>query len=210
MSSVTLILGRATFSVGRRLLVGNCDLFGNNPLLTTSPYSVKSPVPLDVFREFIEAIEDKAVDVTNQNVSGLSQLCNEFGFQRLLSKISSFRASPEFKDSADAEARSRILALEERVLQQEETLEAIAAEVSRLAQVGLASPQMQMSSKGQTSPQLRASSEAAQKQAFGGAEQLRSAIASLKVWTGFPDSHIISSFPPLFAEFGRKRFVLLW
>jgi hypothetical protein len=54
----------------------------------------------------LEAIEDKAVEVSNQNISDLSQTCNELEFQRLLSKV-----------SVDAEPRSRILALEERISQ---------------------------------------------------------------------------------------------
>jgi hypothetical protein len=93
MSSVTLIRGSATFSVKYRMLVANCDFFAENAAVMTSPYRVRSLASLDVFRQFVEAIEGKAVKVTNQTVSGLSQLCVEFGFRSLSSTLSAFRNS---------------------------------------------------------------------------------------------------------------------
>jgi hypothetical protein len=48
-----------------------------------SPYRDTSKVPLDVFRQFIEAIEGEAIKVTNQDFSSLTQLCDEFGFETL-------------------------------------------------------------------------------------------------------------------------------
>jgi chromosome segregation ATPase len=53
----------------------------------------------------------------------------------LSSKLSAFRPSPSFKNSADAEARSRISALEEGDLQQERWLAALEAKQSQLAQL---------------------------------------------------------------------------
>jgi hypothetical protein len=114
MFRATLTLGGAAFSLGHRALVAKCNLFASNPTLAASPYRVRSPVPLCVFRQFLEAIEDKAVEVTNEHISSISQLCAEFGFHSFSSRLSAFRDSSACTDSADAEARSRISALEER------------------------------------------------------------------------------------------------
>jgi uncharacterized coiled-coil protein SlyX len=192
MSGVTLLLSGANFSIGLRPLVANCDLFATNAALAGRPYRVRSSVPLGVFRQFLAAIEGKGVDVTNENVSGMAQLCNEFGFQSLSSKLSAFRNSITYKDSADAEARSRISALEERVSQQERRIAALEADLSRVARVGPELPQMEagMTSEFQTLlPQ-------AQMPAPPPARAL--------------DSRVVSDFPPLFGEFRAKRFVLLW
>jgi hypothetical protein len=68
---------------------------------------------------FLEAVKANNIQVMNENVSGLSQPCEEFGFRSLSSKHSPFHDIHSFKDSADAEARSQISALEERDAQQE-------------------------------------------------------------------------------------------
>jgi hypothetical protein len=41
---------------------------------------VRSPVSLADFRDFVSALEDNAVKITNRNFKGLSPLCDEFGF----------------------------------------------------------------------------------------------------------------------------------
>jgi hypothetical protein len=56
----------------------NCDLLVGNPALAANPYRVWSPVA--IFQQFLEAIEDKTIDVTNQNVSCFFQFCEEFDF----------------------------------------------------------------------------------------------------------------------------------
>jgi hypothetical protein len=160
MSAVSLILGDTPFSVGLRPLIANCDLFSTDDVPTTSPYRVTSKVPLDVFQQFIGAVEGEAVKVTNQNFSSLTQLCDKFGFQTLSSKVSAFRNSPEFKDSADDEARSKISGLEERVSQQERRIAALEADMSqmRLSLAELISnaqttpPQIQAPSRGKDQP----------------------------------------------------------
>jgi DNA-binding transcriptional regulator PaaX len=66
-------------------------------MLASSPYRVRSSVRLDVFFQFIAAIEGTHVEVTNRNVSNLMHICDEFGFQSLLLKLSVFRISPHAK-----------------------------------------------------------------------------------------------------------------
>jgi hypothetical protein len=73
--------------------------------------------------------------ITKEKVSGLSQLCAELGFGRLPSKLSAFRDFPSLNDSADAEARRRISALEEGDSQQEQRLAALEVKQSQVAQL---------------------------------------------------------------------------
>jgi hypothetical protein len=75
-------------------------------------------VTLRLFQLFFDAVKRNDIQTTNENISGLSRLYDEFGFRSLSSKLSAFRDSPSFKDSADAEARNRISALEEGDSQQ--------------------------------------------------------------------------------------------
>jgi hypothetical protein len=52
------------------------------------------------FREFVSALEDTTVKVTNNNFRGLTQLCEEFHFQDLAGQVSQFRDSSDFKEDA--------------------------------------------------------------------------------------------------------------
>jgi hypothetical protein len=96
---------------------------GNSP----SRYRVQSRIPLDHVRSFLEAVKGKDIQITNENVSGLSQLCAEFGFRSLSSKLSAFRDSPTFRHLAQAEARNRISTFEEEDSQQERWIAALEA-----------------------------------------------------------------------------------
>jgi hypothetical protein len=191
MAKATLILGDTTLSVPVRPLVAKCSLFAENPSLAVSPYRVKSSAALDVFQQFLEAIEDKKVEVTNENIAGLAQLCEEFGFWSLLSKISAFQGSSEWVDSVDSEGRSRMLALEERVWQQERRLAAREAKQSRLAQVPPELSQMQtdlarVTSEVQTTlAQLWASSEESQEQLCREVERLQSEISGMQAFATY-------------------------
>jgi hypothetical protein len=96
----------------------------------------------------------------HENVSSLSPLCEEFHLQSLSSKFSAFRESFTFKNLADAEARSRISALEEGRSQQK-----LAMLETRQLQVRRRSRGCKRISREFQSPdglpQLRASAEAA-------------------------------------------------
>jgi hypothetical protein len=50
-----------------------------------------------IFREFVVALEGKTVEIKETNITGLEQLCAEFGFEQLSSKLSKFLEPP--KDS---------------------------------------------------------------------------------------------------------------
>jgi hypothetical protein len=48
-------------------LVTKCALFRNKPALLGAPYRVESPVPAEVFRAFVSALEGGAVEITVAN-----------------------------------------------------------------------------------------------------------------------------------------------
>jgi hypothetical protein len=84
MSQVVLVHPLRTFKVSARLIVFKCDLFTDNPGLAASPHAVRSPVSLADFGEFVSLLEGNAIAITNDNIKGLSALCDEsfrrFGF----------------------------------------------------------------------------------------------------------------------------------
>jgi hypothetical protein len=61
-------------------LLRECNLFGDAFRLPNAPSAVWTPVSVDGFRQFVLALEEKDVEVTNANISGLFLLCDEFGF----------------------------------------------------------------------------------------------------------------------------------
>jgi hypothetical protein len=98
MAKVTLIHPQQRVEVSGRALVHKSDLFADNLTLLNSPYTVQSPVPLRVFQDFVAALEDEAVPITNDNLSGLSRLCDEFRFRGLGTRLSQFRDSGAFHE----------------------------------------------------------------------------------------------------------------
>jgi hypothetical protein len=101
----------------------------------------------------------------------------------------------------DQEARKRIPALEERAVQRDREVAELSATVSRLA----ATIEGIHASRPVPSPAIR-SSPPPPSQASPPAP---SAVALPAAPAGFA-SVIVAAFPPLFAEFGGKRFTLLW
>jgi hypothetical protein len=97
MYSITLVHPEDRVTVPVLQTINKCSLFENNPALASAPYRVQSSVPLSIFREFVFALEEKAVEITDQNLTGLQRLCEEFGFDEFAAKLSKF--SPPSEDS---------------------------------------------------------------------------------------------------------------
>jgi peptidoglycan hydrolase CwlO-like protein len=132
--SVSLVHPHARRAVSAARLIDKCTLFKTNLSLLTAPYSVKSSVPVEVFRAFVSALEDGAVEITKANVAGLSLLCTEFGFGALGTRLSDFGSSASLPlASVDAEARAQIAAREERVLTRDRETAVLQAELVRLS-----------------------------------------------------------------------------
>jgi hypothetical protein len=120
MAKVTLIHPQQRVDVSGRTLVQQSDLFADDLTLTNSPYTLKSQVSLTVFRDFVAALEGQTVTITNDNFSGLSQLCDEFRFRALAARLSQFRESSNFKGDA-----VRLSALEARMERLEALIERV-------------------------------------------------------------------------------------
>jgi predicted nucleic acid-binding Zn-ribbon protein len=95
--------------------VTHCDRFADDSRLLASPYRVASPVSVEAFLLFLEAINGTEIQATHQNISELSQLCEEFGFTRLSTKLATFRAAT-CGVSFYEEVMNRLSEVEERVL----------------------------------------------------------------------------------------------
>jgi hypothetical protein len=119
MALVELVYLQGSHQVSVVPLINKCDLFKTNPGLTIAPSRVQSRVSLHDFQDFATALEDKPMNIKDRNFLGLSQLSEGFGFQALLTKLSSYRRSAGLSDAQTAECRSRISALEERAGQHE-------------------------------------------------------------------------------------------
>jgi hypothetical protein len=70
--SVVLVHPLEQSRVSAAYLIDKCTLF-NDALL--SPYKLKSVAPIEVFREFIAAVENRTLKITSSNFAGLSLLC---------------------------------------------------------------------------------------------------------------------------------------
>jgi hypothetical protein len=135
--SVALVHPRERCEVSAAQLILKCTVFKSNLALLSAPYAVKSSVSLEVFREFLSALDGFAVAIGSANFAGLSLLCAEFGFEGLRERLSEFRRSADFAgeagETADAEARARIAALEARALERDRETAVLQAEFGRLS-----------------------------------------------------------------------------
>jgi hypothetical protein len=113
MALVALVHPEATLTVPALQAMNKCTLFQQKPALLTGPYKLGSTVLLTLFRQFVSALEGNAIEITSANFSGLTQLCEEFGFEDLRAKLSE-SPPPPGTAAEDAEARERITALKEK------------------------------------------------------------------------------------------------
>jgi hypothetical protein len=81
----SLFLGEATFTAAREPLGGLVACL--RLAIAALRYRFQSQIPVDHFRSFLEAVKENDIQITSENVSGLSQLCAEFGFRSLSSKL---------------------------------------------------------------------------------------------------------------------------
>jgi uncharacterized small protein (DUF1192 family) len=91
MSSLRLVHPEEELTIPISKALSKCLLFQNTPSLSSSPYRLKSPISLSIFREFVSAIEGHPFTITLTNFSELQLLSSEFGFTELTAKISEFR-----------------------------------------------------------------------------------------------------------------------
>jgi hypothetical protein len=182
MAPAELVLGGEAFRLPSVALRQSCTIFAHIP--PSSRYEVRSPVPADLFRTFLSALNGTAVDITKDNIDGLCALCHEFGFNF---------SSPLFRGS-------RISMLEAEVAKLCSASEAVRAVHAEL-QTELAGLKNAVTGLATKTESIKTN--------FTG---LSSEVSLLKASTpDFPRSSlIVSDFPDIFAEFRGKRFSLLW
>jgi hypothetical protein len=220
MTSVALVHPKETLTVPAPQAITKCTFFQQNVALAGAPYPLRSSVALDIFRQFAAAIEGNPIEITSENSSGLSQLCEEFGFEELRSKLSSQPPS-QGRKAEDPEARARIAALEEwahrrdsdsagfhrKFARLEADIGRLASEVSQMR----SGPAAEKISREVTRLQSDVSAEKAKVAAMSAPSAALPAVQpSLPAPAPFPGSAIISDFPEIFAEFRGKHFEILW
>jgi hypothetical protein len=64
--------------------LSNIAAFFQDLLFESNPAILASPVSLNAFRDFTDTFEEKLIQITSENVLGLTQLCTEFAFPPFL------------------------------------------------------------------------------------------------------------------------------
>jgi hypothetical protein len=262
MARLALVHPREQAHVAVMTLMAKCTLFQNKPALLSAPYRVESPIPAEVFRAFVSALNGRAVEITAANWASLSLLSEEFGFDSLAGDLTAFRPGPPVQAMpviVYGDVRLRIADLEDRVLGWDREIRALAVRLSRWeANLGRLSSAVESLRAALETAESRTSAKATElelghSRLQSESERLSSALESLRaefstqkapppppqtpptashppspaaaksaapakkigrrapvpVPAGF-DSAIVPQKPALFAEFGGKRFTLLW
>jgi hypothetical protein len=179
MGELEFVLHGAAFRVDSLAARQVCEVLAQDPPL--EQHVIQSNVSSDIFRLFISAMEGESIELTNDNIEGLSALSDEFQFRRLSQSVRAFKDAPSY----------RIGRLEERIA----ALEA-----------GVLTLQSFQQSAGKVQKEAISTLESVvQSLKIGMDSQILSDIDSRRM-----ESVIVSEFPTIFEEFGGKGFSLLW
>jgi hypothetical protein len=87
--------------------------------LKEAKYEAKTAVDSRFFAKFIPALEGRRPEIKARTIDGMRLLCSGFSFEKSLSALEAFRATPPHAgiSSIDDESRSRIRAVEDENLQ---------------------------------------------------------------------------------------------
>jgi hypothetical protein len=122
-----LVVDGTTLEVNCDSLIRGCRLFADNPILVQTPYVVRSRCSLAVVEAFIGFVEGGKVKITSENVSGLWQLSEEFGFSCLLKDFLSLGKGN------DENVRERLLAHDDELSKHERRLAALESRIRSLS-----------------------------------------------------------------------------
>jgi hypothetical protein len=95
MSEVKFVLRGEPFQVGNLAAHQACDALTHGP--HPMPCCVKSNVTVDVLKSFVSAIEGETIELTNENLEGLSTLSDEFQFRNLSKRIVLFKNTEAYR-----------------------------------------------------------------------------------------------------------------
>jgi hypothetical protein len=124
--TLDLVLAGERYPVNESLLAENASLFMQRPDLFAPSYHIRASVHPAAVRLLVDALEGRAIAITDENFCGLSRLCGEFGVSELSAALARFRDSPAFRDRSGEDAALRLAVIEERLAQQSEMLERLA------------------------------------------------------------------------------------
>jgi prefoldin subunit 5 len=131
-----LVFGGSTFQARSLILRQSCNTFKNG--LPPSPYVVQYPAKRDSFMLVLDLLDDKAIQVTNDNIFDLMELSKELGFSALWLIIERFKASPDHRLYLQQCNIDTLLSKLETVMdhttRHTEQIEGLRAEISELRQ----------------------------------------------------------------------------
>jgi hypothetical protein len=89
IEELEFVLDSESFPVGRLIACQVCDAVAHD--LKTNQLRVQSEVTVNVARLFVSAVEEETIYVRNENIEGLSDLCQEFQFRSLSQRVGAFK-----------------------------------------------------------------------------------------------------------------------
>jgi hypothetical protein len=217
MAAVCLVHPSETRQVSGFQLILKCKLFQETLSLVAAPYTLKCVVPVHIFQIFTSAVEDQPIQITNENYSDLTLLCDEFGFEALSKQLNDFRQSPAFKvphSPQESELHERIIALEELIHEQEHRIASFQSNlISQELTTMVLNNAVQRISQLENSfielvdeiKTLRAACLTVEQSAIDSSTEVLPEPVPVKM-----DSKIVQELPELFNEFLDNEFNLLW
>jgi hypothetical protein len=121
--TTALCRGQQSVSVSTSLLHRRCGKFDST--LTLPLYGVTSDVCFANLQLFVDALLDRPIEITVNNVTELSALCDEFDFTELAAKVAAFKSLQERKRLKREEIdslRTRIVDLERQICATQRTI----------------------------------------------------------------------------------------
>jgi DNA mismatch repair ATPase MutS len=134
MGELEFILQGDSFPVNKLEALQSCD--GLSHRLQGNQLFINFDVTADVLRLFISAVHGEAIELTNENIDGLSTLCNEFQFLSLSGHLEVFKNTRIYQLEQRFNAlKAKLQSLEERMQQHDGGIRALQADLSRQLRV---------------------------------------------------------------------------
>jgi hypothetical protein len=89
--AISLVHPREPIKAPAGILVPKCKTFADGPTFLAALYGLTSFAFVADLRQFVSALEGKAVATMKENIGGLSLLFDDFGLEKLAAKLWEFR-----------------------------------------------------------------------------------------------------------------------
>jgi hypothetical protein len=214
MAAVSLVHPCETRQVSAVQLILKCKLFKEHLALVAAPYSLKCVVPIHVFHDFVSALENKIIQITNENYHHLTLLCEEFGFEDFSEHLNEFQQSSAFKGQHcphESELCERIILLEELTLEQDRRIANMQSNLisQELITVALNKAVQHISELEKSFAELDHEIKTL-RSSWQTIEQFAKDCLSTSTVKKKMDSEIIQELPELLKEFEESQMNLLW